>query len=411
MRRVVITGMGIVSPIGNNLQENRESLFEGKSGIAPITHFDTTECKIKVAGELKNFKFEDYISPKDVKRLDRFVSLALVASKEAVSMSGLLDYDEWDRSRTGTIVATGIGGLGSIEQQYEKMQQKGMKGISPFFTPGAISNMAAAKVAIEYGLKGSSSCLMTACAGGTNAVGESMRMIRDGYQDVMVCGGSESCISMFGVGSFAALNALSTTEDPERASIPFDAERNGFVIGEGAGILVLEELEHAKKRNANIIAEVAGYATNCDAYHVTAPSPDGAGAGECMKMAMADAGIEPGQIDYINAHGTSTKLNDSGETKAVKIALGDAAKKVLISSTKSMTGHLLGASGAIEAIYTAIAVTENYAPPTINYRISDEECDLNYVPNKGINTEINYAMTNSLGFGGHNASVIIKKFV
>lgn len=409
MRKVVITGMGIVSPIGNCLQENLQSLLDGRGGIAPISAFDTSECKIKVAGELKNFRLEDYISPKDVKRLDRFVSLALVASKEAVDMSGLAEYGEWNKKRTGTIIATGIGGLGSIEQQYDKLLLKGMKGISPFFVPGAISNMAAARISIEYGLKGSSCCLNTACAGGTNAIGESMRMIRDGYQDVMICGGSESCISLFGTGSFAALNALSAAEDPNRASIPFDAERNGFVMGEGAGILVLEELEHAKRRNAVILAEVSGYGVNCDAYHVTAPLPDGTGAAECMKMALDDAGIGPECIDYINAHGTSTKLNDSGETKAVKIALGDRAKDVLMSSTKSMTGHLLGASGAVEAIFTTLAVKENYAPPTINYRVKDEECDLNYVPNEGVHTEIKYAMSNSLGFGGHNASIIIKK--
>lgn len=410
MRRVVITGMGIVSPIGNNYEENKQALFEGKCGIAPITSFDTENSKVKVAGELKNFNLSDYISPKDAKRQDKFISYALIAAKEAVEMSGLSDYEEWNKSRTGTMIATGIGGLVIIEEQHNRFIEKGMRGISPFFVPGGISNIAAARVAIEYGLKGSSSCVITACAGGTNAVGDSFRLIRDGYQDVMVCGGSESCISEFGIGGFAAINALSTETDPNRASIPFDAERGGFVMGEGSGVLILEELEHALNRNANIYAEVVGYAANCDAYHVTAPSADGSGAADCMLQAIEDAGISPDQIAYINAHGTSTKLNDSCETKAVKLAFKEHANDILMSSTKSMTGHLLGGSGAVEAIYTAIAVKENYAPPTINYKVVDEECDLNYVANKGVYTEIQYAMSNSLGFGGHNASLILKKW-
>lgn len=409
MRRVVITGMGILSPIGNNLNENLEGLKAGKCGIAPITYFDTSECKVKVAGELKNFDLKDYFSPKDVRHLDRFVALALIAAREAIDSSKLMECEGLNKHRVGTMVATGIGGLVSIEEQHSRFLEKGVKGISPFFVPGAISNIAAAKIAIEYGLMGSSSCIITACAGGTNAVGESFRMIRDGYQDVMVCGGAESCISGLGIGGFSALNALSVTEDPNRASIPFDKERNGFVMGEGAGILVLEEMEHAKKRGARILAEVAGYASNCDAYHVTAPLADGSGAAECMKLALEDAKIEASAIDYINAHGTSTKMNDSGETKAVKLAFGEHTSDLLMSSTKSMTGHLLGAAGAVEAIYTALSVMEDFAPATVNYQVSDEECDLNIVPNQAQEKVINYAMTNSLGFGGHNASVIIKK--
>lgn len=410
MRRVVVTGMGIVSPIGNNLVDNCKALREGACGIAPITYFDTARNKVRVAGELKNFNMEDYYSAKEIKRADRFVLLALIAAKEAIKDSGLSEYDDWNKKRTGTMVATGVGGLGTIEAQHSQCTENGPRKIAPYFVPAAISNIAASKIAIEYGLRGSSSCVITACAGGTNAVGESFRMIRDGYQDVMVCGGSESCISEFGIGGFAALNALSTKEDPSRASVPFDKERDGFVMGEGAGILVLEELEHALKRNASIYAEVVGYATNCDAYHVTAPMPDGISAGDCMIDAMADAGIKPEEIAYINAHGTSTKLNDSCETKAVKYAFKDHANSLMMSSTKSMTGHLLGASGAVEAIYTVLAVNKQFAPATINYKVPDEECDLDIVANESREANIDYAMSNSLGFGGHNASLIIGKY-
>ncbi|MDO5155236.1 MAG: beta-ketoacyl-ACP synthase II [Eubacteriales bacterium] len=410
MRRVVISGMGILSPIGNSLKENWESIKNGVCGIAPITCFDTQNSKVKVAGELKNCELTDYLPAKEVKRQDRFVCLAMIAAKEAMQDSNLEACEDWDKNRTGTMIATGIGGLVSIEEQHARLMEKGMKGITPFFVPGAISNIAAAKISIEYGLLGPSSCIVTACASGTNAVGESFRMIRDGYQDVMVCGGSESCISELGIGGFSALNALSTHENPARASIPFDKERNGFVMGEGAAVLVLEELEHARKRGAKIYAEVVGYATNSDAYHVTAPSPDGKGAATCMKLAMQDAGIEPADIAYINAHGTSTKMNDSCETLAVKAAFGESAHQLSMSSTKSMTGHLLGASGAVEAVYTALAVYHDFLPPTVNYEIKDENCDLDIVPNMGRKQEITYAMTNSLGFGGHNASLIIKKW-
>lgn len=410
MRRIVITGMGAVTPIGNSVEETFSAIKQGVCGIAPITHFDTDDRKVKVAGEAKNLDLEDYFPKKEIRRMDRFVAFALIAAREAMKDAGLDNNNDWNKERCGTIVSTGVGGLGTIETEHTKGGLKGYDRVSPYFVPGGISNIAAARIAIEYGLTGMCSCVVTACAGGTNAVGDSFRMIRDGYTDVMVCGGSESCITEFGIGGFTALKALSETEDPMRASIPFDKERNGFVMGEGAGILVLEELEHAKARGANIYGEIAGYGANCDAYHVTAPSPDGSGAARCMELAMADAGITPEKIAYINAHGTSTPLNDSSETMAVKRAFGEHAHKLMMSSTKSMTGHLLGASGAIEAIITTLAVKEGYVPPTINYQVLDENCDLDIVANEGRSADISYAMSNSLGFGGHNASLVIQKY-
>ncbi len=410
MRRIVITGMGAVTPIGNTVSETFAALRQGVCGIAPITHFDTGDRKVKVAGEAKNLDLEDYFPKKEIRRMDRFVAFALIAAREAMKDAGLDNNNDWNKERCGTIVSTGVGGLGTIETEHTKGGLKGYDRVSPYFVPGGISNIAAARIAIEYGLTGMCSCVVTACAGGTNAVGDSFRMIRDGYTDVMICGGSESCITEFGIGGFTALKALSETEDPMRASIPFDKERNGFVMGEGAGILVLEELEHAKARGANIYGEIAGYGANCDAYHVTAPSPDGSGAARCMELAMADAGITPEKIAYINAHGTSTPLNDSSETMAVKRAFGEHARRLMMSSTKSMTGHLLGASGAIEAIITTLAVKEGYVPPTINYQVLDENCDLDIVANEGRNADITYAMSNSLGFGGHNASLVIQKY-
>lgn len=410
MRRIVITGMGAVTPIGNSVKETFSAMKQGVCGIAPITHFDTGDRKVKVAGEAKNLDLEDYFPKKEIRRMDRFVAFALIAAREAMKDAGLDNNNDWNKERCGTIVSTGVGGLGSIETEHTKGEIKGFDRVSPYFVPGGISNIAAARIAIEYGLTGMCSCVVTACAGGTNAVGDSFRMIRDGYTDVMVCGGSESCITEFGIGGFTALKALSETEDPMRASIPFDKERNGFVMGEGAGILVLEELEHAKARGASIYGEIAGYGANCDAYHVTAPSPDGSGAARCMELAMADAGITPEKISYINAHGTSTPLNDSAETMAVKRAFGEHARRLMMSSTKSMTGHLLGASGAIEAIITTLAVKEGYVPPTINYQVPDENCNLDIVANEGRNADITYAMSNSLGFGGHNASLVIQKY-
>lgn len=410
MRRVLITGMGAVTPIGHTVEENLEALKKGTCGIAPITHYDTTNRKVKVAGEVKDLNFEDYFPKKEIRKMDRYVAFALIAADEAMKDSGLLDDEKWDRQRCGTIVSSGVGGLGSIETEYQRGMEKGFDRVSPFFVPGAITNIGAARIAIRYGLTGMCTCVVTACASGTNAVGDSFRMIRDGYLDTMVCGGAEGCITEFGIGGFTALKALSETADPMRASIPFDKERNGFVMGEGAGILVLEEYEHALARGAKVYGEVVGYGANCDAYHVTAPLPDGSGAAKCMEMAMEDAGIAPDQISYINAHGTSTQLNDSGETMAVKKAFGEHAQKLMMSSTKSMTGHLIGAAGAIEAVYTALTVKEGYVPPTVNYRVADEACDLDIVANAGRQVEIGYAMSNSLGFGGHNASLIIKKY-
>lgn len=407
MRRVVVTGLGAVTPIGNNVKDIWESVKAGKCGIAPITHYDTEGRKVTVAGEVKDLDVS-CIEKKELRKMDKFSQYALVAAKEAIEDSGL-DLEKEDADNIGVIVASGIGGLGTIENDHTRGMEKGFDRVSPYFIPMSISNMAAARIAITYGLKGMCSCVVTACAAGTNAVGDAYRNIKDGYLDMIVCGGAEASITTFGIGGFTALQALSTNTDPNRASIPFDKERNGFVMGEGAGILVLEEYEHAKARGAKIYCEIAGYGANCDAHHITAPLEDGSGAAKCMELAIKSAGITPKEIQYINAHGTSTPLNDKGETKAVKLAFKDAASKVAISSTKSMTGHLLGASGGVEAIITSLAVKNDYAPATINYKVPDEECDLDIIPNEGRNMTINYAMSNSLGFGGHNASVIFKK--
>lgn len=408
MRRVVITGMGAVTPLGNNVAETWSGVKEGRCGIAPITHYDTTDRKVKVAGEVKNLNLEEHVDKKELRKMDTFCAFALIAADEAVNDAGI--SFEQDSDRCGVLVSSGIGGLGTIETEHSKGEEKGFDRVSPYFIPAAISNMAAGRIAIEHGIHGMCSCVVTACAGGTNAIGDSFRHIRDGYAEVMVCGGTESCITEFGIGGFTSLKALSQAEDPMRASIPFDKERNGFVMGEGAGILILEELSHALDRNAKIYGEIVGYGANCDAYHITAPSSDGSGAAKCMEQAMKDAGITPDKIDYINAHGTSTPMNDKCETMAVKKAFQEHAQKVMISSTKSMTGHLLGASGAIEAVITTMALKDGFVPATINYSVPDEECDLDIVANEGRNREIEYAMSNSLGFGGHNASLVFKKY-
>lgn len=408
MRRVVVTGIGAVTPIGNNVKDMWESVKAGKCGIAPITHYDTEGRKVSVAGEVKDFDASS-IDKKELRKMDRFSQFALVAAKEAIEDSGV-DLEKENLERFGVLVASGIGGLGTIENDHTRGMDKGFDRVSPFFIPMAISNMAAARIAITYGLKGMCSCVVTACAAGTNAVGDAFRNIKDGYSDMMICGGAEASITTFGIGGFTSLQALCTNSDPNRASIPFDKERSGFVMGEGAGILVLEEYEHAKARGAEIYCEIAGYGANCDAHHITAPLEDGSGAAKCMKLAIESAGITPADVQYINAHGTSTPLNDKGETKAVKLAFGDEAKNVAISSTKSMTGHLLGASGGVEAIITTLAVKNDFAPATINYKVPDEECDLDIIPNEGRNMTINYALSNSLGFGGHNATVVFKKY-
>ena len=409
MRRVVITGMGTVNPLGNSVEESWKKVKAGACGIGRITQFDTTDFSVKLAGEVKDLDVEEILGKKETKRMDRFTQLSMVAAKEAVENSGL-DFTKENTNRCGVIVSSGIGGLTTIQNEHAKGMEKGYGRISPFFIPMVISNMAAGQIAIAHGLHGMCSCVVTACASSNNAIGDAFHHIRDGYADVMLAGGGESCINELGVGGFAALKALNTTEDPNRASIPFDKERNGFVMGEGAGVLVLEEYEHAKKRGATIYGEIAGYGSNCDAYHITAPNPEGTGGAACMKLALEDASMKPEDIDYINAHGTSTHLNDSGETKAIKLAFGDHAKNLMVSSTKSMTGHLLGGAGAVEAIFTCLALYHDFVPATIHYQVPDEECDLDIVPNEGRNCTIRAAISNALGFGGHNASILLKKY-
>lgn len=407
-RRVVITGMGTVNPLGNSVAQSWEQVKQGACGIDRITHFDTTDFTVKLAGEVRDLDVDEILGKKEARRMDRFTQLAMVAAKEAVENSGL-DFETEDTSRCGVIVSSGIGGLTTITEEHAKGMEKGYGRISPFFIPMVISNMAAGQIAIAYGLHGMCTCVVTACASSNNAIGDAFHHIRDGYSDVMLCGGSESCINELGIAGFAALKALNTTEDVTRASIPFDKERNGFVMGEGAGILVLEEYEHAVARGAVIYGEIAGYGSNCDAYHITAPNPEGIGGADCMKMALSDANMSPEDIDYINAHGTSTHLNDSGETKAIKLAFGEHAKKLMVSSTKSMTGHLLGGAGAVEAIFTTLAIYHGFVPATVNYQVPDEECDLDIVPNTGRECEVRAAISNALGFGGHNATILIKK--
>lgn len=407
-RRVVITGLGTINPIGNSVEESFESLKTGKCGIDKITEFDTDGFKVKLAGEVKNFDPVEYIDKRDVRKMARFVQFAMVSASQAWEDA---DFgDDLDKTEVGVIISSGIGGLPNIESECIKGYEKGFSRISPVFTPSSISNMAAARVAIKYGLLGMCTCPVTACAGGTNAIGDAFHRIRDGYETVMVCGGTESSINRLGIAGFSSMQALSVSENPSQASIPFDKKRDGFVMGEGSGILVLEELNHAKKRGARIYAEIVGYGANCDAYHFTAPDPEGTGAGRCMELAIKDAGINADDIDYINAHGTGTKLNDACETKAIRQVFGNYANEIMVSSTKSMTGHLLGAAGAVEGVFLALAINHGYIPPTINLTTPDTECDLDYVPNEGRKTQIRYAMSNSLGFGGHNACIVMKKY-
>lgn len=408
-RRVVITGMGAVSPIGNTAEEMWQSVREGRCGIGPITHFDTTNHKVKLAGEVKDLDFTPYLDKKELRRMDLFSQYAMVAAIQAWRDSGL-DYEKIDPTRFGVDISSGIGGINTIETEYERGREKGFDRVSPFFVPMDISNLAAGNVAIKLGAKGMCTCVVTACAGGSNAIGDAFRMIRDGYQELMLAGGSEAAVTKLAIGGFTSMKALCESDDPTRASIPFDAERSGFVMGEGAGVLMLEEYEHARARGAKIYAEIVGYGATCDAYHITSPAPGGEGGARAMVEAVKDAGIQPEDIDYINAHGTSTSLNDKFETAAVKAAFGDHAYKLAMSSTKSMTGHLLGAAGAIEAIITARALQDGFIPATINYRTPDPECDLDIVPNEGRKAELRYAMSNSLGFGGHNASLVVKKY-
>ena len=378
-RRVVITGLGTVNPLGNTTAESWAAAKAGKCGIGPITQFDASEFKCKLAAEVKNFDPETVVDKKEARKMARFTLLALGAAAEALTDSGLDLAAEGEH--IGVSVSSGIGGLPTIEEQHSRGLEKGMEKVSPYFVPMAIANMAAAQIAIRFGLKG-----------------------------IMVCGGAESCISPLGIGGFTSMKALSTAQDPEAASLPFDARRGGFVMGEGSGILVLESLEHAQARGAKIYAEVVGYGANCDAYHFTAPAPGGVGAIGCMKQALADAGVAPEQVDHINAHGTGTHMNDSCETAAIHAVFGEHAKELAVVSTKSMTGHLLGGAGGVEAVFTALALRDQFAPPTIHYEQPDPECDLDYVPNVGREMSMTYALSNSLGFGGHNACLLLRKW-
>lgn len=401
--------MGAVTPCGNDVDEFWNNIKNGVSGIDYITKFDTEGFKVKIGGEVKNFDPEQYISKKDVKRNDLYSIYAIAAAKQAYDMSGLKD-EEIDHDRFGVIVGSGIGGLMTINEQIVKLVEKGPSKVSPLFIPMSISNMAAGNISIMFKAQGISENVVSACATGTSSIGEAYLKIVDGYQDIMIAGGSEASITPIGVAGFANLTALSTNPDPKKASRPFDKNRDGFVMGDGAGMLVLEELEHAIKRGAKIYAEIVGYGSSSDAYHITAPCPDGSGGAKAMRYAIEEAGIKPEDIDYINAHGTSTPANDGAETASIKLAFGEHAKKVAISSSKSMTGHLLGAAGAIEAIVCVKAIEDDFAPPTINYETPDEECDLDYVPNVGRSMRIRYALSDNLGFGGHNAVLCFKKW-
>lgn len=408
-RRVVITGLGAITPIGNTTEEYWKGLKEGKCGIGEITQFDTTNYKVKIAGEVKGYNPEEYFDKRNAKRLDRFSQFAIIAAKEAMKDSKITS-ENTDMTKVGVVIGSGIGGLSTIEKENANMIEKGPDRVSPMYIPMCIGNMAAGNVAIELRTKGESVSMVTACASGTHSIGEAYRMIKHGYEDVIFAGGTEASITPTGIAGFTNIKALTQETNISRASIPFDKERSGFVMGEGAGILVLEELEHAQKRGAKIYAEIVGYGATSDAYHITSPSPDGEGAARAITRAIQDANIEPKDITYINAHGTSTHLNDAGETLAIKKALGEASKKVMVSSTKGNTGHLLGAAGGIEAVACVKAVEDDFVPPTINYKVPDEECDLDIVPNEGRNVEVQYAMSNSLGFGGHNSSIIFKKY-
>lgn len=410
MKRVVITGMGVISPVGTGVDQFFAALKEGKSGIDVVTRFDTEGYDTKIAGEVKDFDPVDYIDKKEAKRMDRYAQFAVAATKMAID-SSKLNVEEIDNTRFGVCIGSGIGGMETLENQHMVLKEKGPGRVSPFFVPMMISNIAAGNISIAFNAQGPNTTVVTACASATNAIGEAYKTIQRGDADIMVSGGSEASITPLAFAGFCAMKAMSTrNDDPKAASRPFDKDRDGFVMGEGAGILILEELEHAVKRGATIYGEVVGYGTTGDAHHITAPAPDGAGAYRAMLAAVKDAGIKPEQIDYINAHGTSTEMNDKFETMAIKTLMGDAAKDVAISSTKSMTGHLLGAAGAIEAMACLMAINESIIPPTINYTTPDENCDLFYVPNKAIQREVNYALSNSLGFGGHNASIILKKY-
>ncbi len=409
-KRVVVTGLGAITPVGNTADLFWQALLAGQSGIGMITRFDATDYDAKIAGEVKGFEPTEFIDKKEARRMDRFTQFAIAAAKMALVDSGL-DLEKEDRSRIGAFVGSGIGGMDTLHEQYKNLFEKGPNRVSPFFIPMMIANMAAGQVSIAFGLQGPSSCVVTACATGTNCIGDAMKVIQRGDADVMVAGGTEAAISPAGMAGFCSMKALSTRNDaPEQASRPFEKDRDGFVMGEGSGIVVLESLEHALARGARIYAELAGYGSNADAYHVTAPAPEGAQAARCMALAIKDAGLELADIDYINAHGTSTPLNDKNETLGIKALFGDQAKNLAVSSIKSMTGHLLGAAGGIECVATVLTVVNDMIPPTINYDTPDPELDLDYVPHKARAKVVRAALSNSFGFGGHNATLLVKKF-
>jgi len=408
-RRVVVTGMGAITPVGNNVEDFWGSLKEGKNGIDFIKSFDTENFKAKLAAEVKDFKPEDYLDRKEAKRMDRFCQFAIAASKEAIKDSNI-DLESIDKNRFGVMIGSGIGGLKTMEDQIAVLNTKGPNRVSPLFIPMMISNMASGNTAILFGAKGTAECVATACATGTNAVGNAFRLIRDGYEDYMLTGGAEASITPVALAGFSNLTALCTSDDKERASIPFDKERSGFVMGEGSGVLFLESLDSAVSRKAKIYGEIVGYGSTCDAYHMTAPAEGGEGAVRAIERALIDGNIKKEEVSYINAHGTSTHYNDRNETAAIKTVFGNLAYKIPVSSTKSMTGHLLGATGAIEAIACIKALQDGFIPPTIGYKVKDEECDLDYVPNKGREKDLKYAISTSLGFGGHNAVLAFKKW-
>jgi 3-oxoacyl-[acyl-carrier-protein] synthase II len=409
-KRVVITGLGLVTPLGIGVEASWKAALEGRSGIGRITQFDASGLPVRIAGEVKDFDPAPYIEAKEIKKMDRFIHLAMAAATMAVEDSGLKITDD-NAERVGVIIGAGMGGLPAIEQYHRAYLEKGYKRISPFFIPMLIINLASGNVSIKFGAKGPNSAAVTACATGSHSIGDAFRLIQRGDADAMIAGGTESVITHLGVGGFAVMKALSTRNDePERASRPFDADRDGFVMGEGSGVVILESLDSALNRGAKIYAEITGYGMSGDAYHITTPAPNGEGAARCMKAALKDAGIEPQKINYINAHGTSTKYGDELETQAVKTIFGDHAYKLCVSSTKSMTGHLLGAAGGVEAIFSILGIHNNIVPPTINLENPDPECDLDYAPNGAKQMAVEYAMSNSFGFGGTNACLIFRKY-
>ena len=409
MKRVVVTGMGAVTPIGLNTEEYWESLRAGKIGFGEITQFDTTDFKVKVAASVKGFQGKDYMDPKSARRMEMFCQYAVAAAKEAIEQAGIR-MEEEDPYRVGCAIGSGVGSLQAMEREHKKLLEKGPGRINPLLVPLMITNMAAGNVSIQYGLKGKSLNVVTACATGTHSIGEAFRTIQVGDADIMLAGGTESSITPIGIGGFTALTALSSSNDPARCSIPFDKDRSGFVMGEGAGVVVLEELEHAKARGAQILAEVVGYGATSDAYHITSPAEDGMGAAMALKNAVRDAGVSPADVEYIHAHGTSTHHNDLFETRAIKQAFGEHAYNMKINSTKSMIGHLLGAAGAVEVIACILQMNNSYIHATVGLQESEEELDLNYMKGQGMEAEFQYALTNSLGFGGHNASLLLKKY-